>query len=116
MNIKNDTRPWGFFRQFTENEPSTIKIISVDAGHRLSLQYHNKRDEFWVVLSGNPVIRIGETVTHAIAGEEFSIPKKTNHRIEALENNVQVLEIAFGDFDENDIVRIEDAYGRIPQK
>jgi mannose-6-phosphate isomerase-like protein (cupin superfamily) len=113
MNIKKDIRPWGSFRQFTENEASTIKIIKVEAGKKLSLQYHDKRDEFWVVLSGDPVISIGETVKQATAGEEFFIPKKTNHRIEAPENKVQILEIAFGDFEENDIVRIEDDYGRI---
>ncbi len=113
MNVKKDIRPWGSFRQFTENETSTIKIIKVEAGKKLSLQYHDKRDEFWVVLAGNPVISIDETVKQAAVGEEFFIPRRMKHRIEALENNVQILEIAFGDFEENDIVRIEDVYGRI---
>jgi mannose-6-phosphate isomerase-like protein (cupin superfamily) len=113
MNIKNDKRPWGFFRQFTENEPSTVKLINVDAGHRLSLQYHNKRSEFWVVLSGNPLITVGKKEKRANAGDEFFIPLKANHRIEGTEENAQILEIAFGDFDENDIVRIDDNYGRV---
>jgi mannose-1-phosphate guanylyltransferase len=113
MNIKNDMRPWGSFRQFTENELTTIKIISVKAGNKLSLQYHNKRSEFWVVLEGNPILTIEEERHHAQPKQEFFIPQKTKHRIEAVENNVEILEIAFGDFDESDIVRIEDSYGRI---
>ena len=113
MNIQNDTRPWGSFRQFTENESSTIKIISVNTGQKLSLQYHKKRSEFWVVLAGNPSITIGETTIAAKKGDEFSIPKETIHRIGAPDNDVEILEIASGEFDENDIVRLDDAYGRV---
>jgi mannose-6-phosphate isomerase-like protein (cupin superfamily) len=113
MDIKNDKRPWGSFRQFTENEPSTIKLINVDAQHRLSLQYHNKRSEFWVVLLGSPLVTVGEEIKRAAVGDEFFIPLKANHRIEAVDDNVQILEMAFGDFDENDIVRLDDNYGRV---
>jgi mannose-6-phosphate isomerase-like protein (cupin superfamily) len=113
MKTKNVKRPWGSFRQFTENETSTVKIIDVDAGHRLSLQYHNKRSEFWTVLSGNPVITVGNEIYYASPGDEFFISEKTKHRAEAKNNNVRLLEISFGNFDENDVVRIEDAYGRI---
>jgi len=113
MNIKNNLRPWGSFRQFTENEPTTIKIIHINAGQRLSLQYHNKRSEFWVVLSGNPTIIIGDKITNASEGEEFFVLKKTHHRIEASNSDVRILEVAFGDFDEDDIIRIEDVYGRV---
>jgi len=113
MNIKNVIRPWGSFRQFTENESTTIKIHHINAGQRLSLQYHNKRSEFWVVLSGNPTIIIGDKITNASEGEEFFVSNKTNHRIEAENDDVQILEIAFGDFDENDNTKIEDDYGRV---
>jgi mannose-6-phosphate isomerase-like protein (cupin superfamily) len=113
MEIKNDRRPWGFFRQFTDNEASTIKILNVDADKKLSLQYHHERDEFWTVLSGNPLLTIGDKIENAKAGDEFFIPKETIHRIETPEGGAQLLEIAFGEFDENDIVRIEDDYGRV---
>ncbi len=112
MNIQNDTRPWGSFRQFTSNEVTTVKILSVTAGQKLSLQYHHKRNEFWRVLSGNPSITIGEETRIAKQGDEFYIDAKAVHRIGAPTDDVEILEIAFGDFDENDIVRIEDAYGR----
>lgn len=112
MNIQNDRRPWGSFRQFTDNEVTTVKVLSVDAGHRLSLQYHKKRSEFWKVLSGNPSITIGDTTSQAKKGDEFFVPAETIHRISASDDSVEILEIAFGDFDENDIVRLDDAYGR----
>lgn len=113
MHIKESTRPWGNFRQFTENEPTTVKIIRVTKGNQLSLQYHLKRDEFWLVLSGNPLLTINEKPVQATPNDEYFITKTTNHRIAAPTDDVAILEIAFGDFDEDDIVRIEDAYGRV---
>ncbi len=113
MEIENDRRPWGEFRRFTDNEKSTVKILSVDADKKLSLQYHHKRDEFWQVLSGNPSITIGEKTENAKAGDEFFIHKESLHRIETPNGAAKILEISFGEFDENDIIRIEDAYGRV---
>lgn len=112
MDIKEEQRPWGSFRRFTLNEPSTVKLVHVDAGKQLSLQYHNDREEFWRILDGDPTIIIGENETIAKEGDEFFVPKKTHHRIRANQNNVRILELAFGAFDEQDIVRLEDSYGR----
>lgn len=112
-NIFTDIRPWGSFRQFTHNEPSTVKIIDVKKQQRLSLQYHNHRNEFWVVLLGNPRITVADKIIDASPGDEFSVPTKAVHRIEAPKNDSRILEIAFGNFDEDDIVRLEDAYGRV---
>ena len=108
-----EERPWGRFREFTLNEPVTVKILTVDLGQEFSLQDHHKRIEFWHVLSGSPRITIGEKVLDAKVGDEFWIPKDTHHRIEAPENDVDVLEISHGTFDESDVVRLEDKYGRI---
>ena len=105
-------KPWGKEDQFTQNENVTVKIISVNKNSSLSLQYHNKRAEFWHILSGNPIITLGEKKINAKPGDEFIIKIKELHQIEALENAVQFLEIASGDFDEDDIVRIKDKYGR----
>lgn len=112
MDIQDEQRPWGSFRRFTKNEPSTVKLVLVDANKQLSLQYHNDREEFWKVLDGNPTIIIGDTETVAKAGDEFFVPKKATHRIRANDQHVRILELAFGAFDENDIVRLEDSYGR----
>ena len=113
MHIENDTRHWGSFRRFTENDPSTVKLIDIRAGQSISLQRHSHRDEFWVILSGNPKITIGDMITHATSNDEFFIPRETLHRIMASDDAaVRLLEIAFGDFDEDDIIRTADSYGR----
>ncbi len=113
MNIFSVERPWGSFRQFTLNEVSTVKIITVKAGEEFSLQYHNERDEFWKILEGQPEVIVGDQTTKASEGDEFNVPKKTNHRMRAGETDVKFLEIAYGDFKEDDIVRLEDKYGRL---
>ncbi|MFH1802501.1 MAG: phosphomannose isomerase type II C-terminal cupin domain [archaeon] len=108
-----DKRPWGGFEQFTFNEISTVKILTVKPKSRFSLQYHKKREEFWRVLEGPVKITIGKMTIRAKEGEEVLIPKKTLHRAQALTKTAKILEISFGKFDENDIVRVEDDYGRV---
>lgn len=105
-------KPWGKFEQFTHDDVSTVKIITVNLGESLSLQKHEGRTEFWRVLAGHPLVTVGATVTHASPGEEFFIEKIEPHRLEAPDDAVQILEIAHGIFDENDIIRLEDKYGR----
>jgi len=108
----NEDRPWGSFDRFTHGEASTVKIITVSPDHRLSLQYHAKRSEFWRVLSGSGIASINGEDKPAKAGDEFEIGVGVKHRLAAGPEGITVLEIALGDFDENDIVRVEDDYGR----
>ncbi|MDP2629717.1 MAG: phosphomannose isomerase type II C-terminal cupin domain [Candidatus Harrisonbacteria bacterium] len=107
-----EERPWGGFRQLSQNSPSTVKILTIRSGEAFSLQYHERRSEFWLVLSGHPRITLGEEIIDANPGDEFSIEAKTKHRIEGVSDEVKVLEISFGEFDEKDIVRLDDKYGR----
>ena len=107
-----DIRPWGRFEQFTHNELTTVKIISVKPNQQLSLQYHLHRKEFWRILSGSPIVQVGNKKTKAKEGDEFTIPVKAKHRITSGSKPVKFLEISFGKFDEKDIVRLEDKYGR----
>ncbi len=108
----DEQRPWGSFRQFTHNEPTTVKLLHIKDGEEFSLQHHAHRSEFWRILSGTPDVTVGETVTRAKAGDEFFISEGTSHRIKAVNGDTTCLEIAFGVFDENDIVRQQDDYGR----
>ena len=107
------SRPWGNFEQFTHNEQTTVKLINVNAQSELSLQYHENRSEFWRVISGNPIIVIGDNIKEAKVGDEFFIPKLTEHQIKTTKGPACILEIAFGHFDEDDIIRIRDIYNRI---
>ena len=113
MEKYSEDRPWGHFEQFCHNELCTVKIITVDPNQELSLQYHNHRDEFWRVISGNGKIVKGDDTIDAKEGDEFFIPCKTKHRMVTNDSTMKVLEISFGEFDENDIVRLEDKYNRI---
>jgi mannose-6-phosphate isomerase-like protein (cupin superfamily) len=112
MALKTIIKPWGKFIQFTLNEPTTVKLIIVNPGEELSLQTHQKRKEFWFIVAGKPIITVGETITEANVGDEFTVPQATQHRIKAQDKTVQFLEISYGQFDEEDIVRLEDNYGR----
>ena len=107
-----EERPWGGFEQFTLNEKSTVKILTIKAGKRFSLQYHKKREEFWRFLDNPATVTLGNKTFMAKTGDEFFIKKETNHRIQALKKTVRVLEISFGKFNEKDIARIGDDYHR----
>ena len=77
------------------------------------MQYHSHREEFWKIIKGSPEIIIGDKTEHPREGDEFLITPHINHRISAPKDDVVVLEISQGHFDEDDIVRIEDKYNRI---
>lgn len=109
---EKDERPWGYYERFTLNEPSTVKIITVNAGEKFSLQKHAHREEFWHIISGSASVTIGTDVKDARAGDNFFVPTGTLHRVEAKDAPCVFLEIARGEFDESDIIRIEDKYGR----
>ena len=107
-----DERPWGYFRQFCANTPTTVKIISIKPKEMLSLQSHTKREEFWHVISGSGRVEIGEIKKETIVGDEHEIQIGEKHRLSAGPDGIQVLEIAIGNFDESDIVHYEDKYKR----
>ena len=109
-------KPWGGFEQYTHNLPSTVKIITVVPGGSLSRQYHHRRDELWVVLDPGARIELDGEVLSPGPGEKLYVPRGTVHRLSAGgEEPVRVLEVSFGEFDEDDIVRLEDVYGRVVQ-
>lgn len=103
-------KPWGYFEQLTDNETTTIKVITILAGNRTSLQFHERRSEKWYVLNGEGYAMLQDK-KRIKTGDELFIPKKAAHRLEAI-TDMQVLEISFGLFQESDIKRIEDDYAR----
>ena len=106
-------RPWGNFEQFSTNENSTVKIITVEPGHRLSLQRHRLRNELWSVIDGPVDVEISGIPTILNRGEQVWIPRSAMHRMgNSSAHPVRILEVAFGYFDENDIERFDDDYER----
>ncbi len=104
-------RPWGDFKQFTLNEKSTVKILSVNPNQELSLQKHKKRIEVWYFLTEGWV-QLGNKKKKIKKGEIVNIKKGQAHRIFAKNKKVEVLEVSFGTFNEKDEIRLEDKYGR----
>lgn len=108
-----EERPWGQFQQFATNEAVTVKIIRVDPGHRLSLQKHTQRSEFWQVLDVPIEVTVDERTWEAQPGEAVWVPAGAVHRMSNKgDRSGRLLEIAYGAFDESDIERLEDDYSR----
>jgi mannose-6-phosphate isomerase-like protein (cupin superfamily) len=113
MKATYDKRPWGLEEILTINEPSTVKILTINPGQRTSLQYHNHRKEFWKIIQGEAIFEIDGKKIDAKIGDEMDIDTKMTHRLIGKDEQAKILEISFGKFDENDITRLEDDYGRI---
>ena len=113
MDVYSEERPWGRFEKFHENKLCTVKLIYVKPNSRLSLQYHDKRSEFWKIVFGTAYIQIDDRSYVLKEGQSIEIPNKARHRVEAKETKCTILEISYGIFDESDIVRLEDDYKRI---
>lgn len=107
-----EQRPWGQFEQFTLNQVSTVKIITVAPGQAFSLQKHSKRDEYWKVIAGTGFITLNDSRTEVQVGTLYAVPKGTLHRMESTTEAIVFLEVAMGEFDEQDIERLQDNYGR----
>ena len=111
--IEVSERPWGQFERFVENERVTVKIITVEPGQRLSLQRHDHRAEMWRALDHPVTAEIDGELRTLQPGETVVVPQGAVHRLgNAGDRAARLLEIAFGDFDEDDIVRLEDDYRR----
>ena len=109
-----ETRPWGSFTILDEGEGFKVKRISVNPGHKLSLQYHHHRSEHWTVVQGEATVIIGEITKLVKINESVYIPLKEKHALaNEGEELMQLIEVQLGDYlGEDDIVRLEDRYGR----
>jgi mannose-6-phosphate isomerase len=108
-------KPWGYELIWAETEQYVGKILFIRAGHSLSLQFHNVKDESWYVQAGRAELELAEpgvkiTETEVVGpGEAFRIRPGTVHRIRALEDTT-IFEVSSPHL--QDVVRLEDAYGR----
>ncbi len=111
-------RPWGSYTILEDREDCKVKRLTVKPGHVLSLQLHHRRSEHWTVVRGTAKVRIGEEEFLLKANESAYIPMNTVHRLEnPTAEDIHLIEVQCGDyFGEDDIVRLEDRYGRVPDK
>ncbi len=111
-----EERPWGQFELLVLNEQVSVKVITVASGQRLSLQTHECRDEWWQMLDAGLCVEIDGVTWSPGPGEKVWIPRGTAHRVSnPHEAPARFLEIALGEFDEDDIERLEDDYARVPE-
>lgn len=111
-----EDRPWGRFDSIDRGDFHQVKKIRVEAGGRLSLQYHHHRAEHWIVVSGTATVTVGDEVKELNPSEQIYIPKGSVHRLENFTAApVEIIEVQYGDYlGEDDIVRVSDIYGRDP--
>ncbi len=107
-------KPWGYELIWADAEQYVGKVLFVHAGQALSLQYHEQKDESWLVQAGRASLELGEvggelTTTEIGAGDAFRYPPGTVHRVTAIED-LTILEVSTPHLD--DVVRLDDRYGR----
>lgn len=107
-------RPWGAYTVLAEAEDHKVKTIEVKPGQRLSYQRHARRSEHWFVVSGAGVVTLDGELTEVQRGDAVDVPTGTAHRIHNTGDVPLVfVEVQHGDyFGEDDIVRLDDDYGR----
>jgi mannose-6-phosphate isomerase len=106
-------KPWGYELHWAKTDRYVGKIIHINAGHALSLQYHNQKDETILLWAGRLLFEIqeqGELKKHEVGpGQRFHVVPGTVHRMTAIED-CDVIEVSTPELD--DVVRLEDRYGR----
>ncbi|MDH6420917.1 mannose-1-phosphate guanylyltransferase/mannose-6-phosphate isomerase [Polynucleobacter sphagniphilus] len=107
-------RPWGTYATIREEGGYKVKRISVRQGQCLSLQYHHRRAEHWVVVRGRGIVQIGDVEYLTEPGQYRYIPLNETHRLTNVgEEELILIEVQCGDYlGEDDIVRLADVYGR----
>ena len=109
-------KPWGSELIWAHTETYVGKLLQVRAGHSLSLQYHEQKDEAWYVQAGRAVLELGRVEddgslesTEIRPGDAFRFRPGTIHRVTAVEDTT-IVEVSTPHLD--DVVRLEDRYGR----
>jgi mannose-6-phosphate isomerase len=108
-------KPWGSELLWARTDLYVGKVLFVEAGHAISLQFHREKDESWYIQSGRAELQLGRPGQAVLetevvgAGACFRFPPGTVHRLKALEDTI-VLEVSTPHLD--DVVRLEDDYGR----
>ena len=104
-------KPWGHEIIWAETKDYVGKLLHINAGQRLSLQYHEIKEETVYVLSGTLYIYDGDgNITKLSSGQSFHVNPLQVHRFGANETNVEIMEVSTPHLD--DVVRLEDDYQR----
>ena len=103
-------KPWGYELIWAKTGRYVGKMLHINAGESLSLQYHERKEETILVQTGRMQLRLGDQSLVLTPGDRAHIPPRTVHRMTALEP-CDVIEVSTAELD--DVVRLEDHYGRV---
>lgn len=117
-NPRFDQRPWGTFTVLDEGEGFKVKRIEVFPGKRLSYQKHSQRAEHWVVIKGTAKVTLDDREITVDTGQAIDIAIGSAHRVEnAGREPLVFIEVQRGAYlGEDDIVRLQDDFGRVADK
>jgi len=107
--VKIVAKPWGSERWLFVNKQYAAKIITVNKGHKFSLQYHRRKHESWYFYKGEAKVTLGKKVIIAKSGRIIDVKPKAVHRVEGI-TKAQFFEVSTPEL--KDVVRLEDDYGR----
>jgi mannose-6-phosphate isomerase-like protein (cupin superfamily) len=115
MNMHTEEKPWGSYTNLMDEEYTKVKKIVIKPGEAPSYQYHFKRSEIWIIVKGLAEIKIDDSIVVYSTGDIITIPKQAKHQVRNIgEDEFVFVEVQLGDyFGEDDIVRLEDKYGRV---
>jgi len=107
-------RPWGHYEVLETLPTHQVKRMIIQSGHRVSLQYHERRAEHWIIISGRGLVQLGDREQDVCPGDYICIPPRMLHRAKCVsEESLVFIEVWTGSyFGEDDIVRLEDDYAR----
>ena len=113
--MKTIYKPWGTFENLLDADYCKVKQIIIKPDQAPSYQYHFYRSEIWIVVQGNGELKLDDKIYPIITGDVVNIPLKAKHQIKnTSDEDLIFIEIQQGSyFGEDDIVRLEDNYGRI---
>lgn len=105
-------RPWGTYEVLLDEPNYKVKRIVVNPNQRLSLQYHNHRDEYWTIVEGYGTFILDGSDYSTKVNDTWHIPCKSVHRVIGGIEGLTFIEVQTGQCDEEDIIRLQDDYGR----
>jgi mannose-6-phosphate isomerase-like protein (cupin superfamily) len=108
-------KPWGSYQNILDEDYTKVKKIIINPGESPSYQYHFKRSEIWVLVKGTGKVKIDDEVHYYREGDVVFIPKEAKHQMTNIgDADLIFIEVQLGEsFEEEDIVRLEDKYGRL---
>ena len=114
MENYKEIRPWGTFENLLDTDYCKVKQIIIKPGQAPSYQYHFKREEVWIVVQGEGELKLNDKIIPVITGQIIHVPIEAKHQIKNNSNKDLIfIEVQMGEyFGEDDIIRLEDNYGR----